>query len=453
MSWTGDAARAANLWRRWYRAHILPRPNGHPLRPQLVAFGTDGDYDEFLGATEENQLQAMEKWDRHGIAFDVWWIDAGWFPCYDKNHKRNWVIQGTWKPDPERFPNGLKPVSDGAARHRADLLLWFNPEYVRAGTQIHQEHPEWLWFLPDGGWVTSMKLDMDGYFLNLGNPQARQWITDHVCQLIRDNGIKIYRQDGGADILGCWRNNEPADRQGINENLHVQGYLQFWDDLLARNPGLWIDSCASGGRRNDLETMRRSVPLHYSDFGYGDPPVKLAFQHTLYEWLPYFKETTLVWDISGKSRFEQRVDSYAYHCGLGPMLMPCLDINRDDYDFALMKRLLGLWRPAAELVLNGDYHPLTPIHRTPEKWVARQFDCPETGCGFIQGIRLPAAPEETIIVRPKGIRPDAMYCFTNAETDESRDIPGNDLIQAGFPLTLPKRSGVIWFYWTNRPAM
>ena len=30
MSWAGEDARAVNLWRRWYLAHILPRPIGLP---------------------------------------------------------------------------------------------------------------------------------------------------------------------------------------------------------------------------------------------------------------------------------------------------------------------------------------------------------------------------------------------------------------------------------------
>ncbi len=64
------------------------------------------------------------------------------------------------------------------------------------------------------------------------------------ASLIKDNGIKIYRQDLNFEPLEYWRKNEAEDRQGINENLHVQGYLKYWDDLLARNPGLWIDSCA-----------------------------------------------------------------------------------------------------------------------------------------------------------------------------------------------------------------
>ena len=435
LSWTGDVSRAVNLWRRWYLAHILPRPNGQPMKPLLACEGP-GDGVEFTAATEENQLLYIEKAKQRGIPFDVWWIDAGWYPCYDENHERQWPITGTWEPDPQRFPHGLKPVSDCAARKGADLLVWFEPERVRPGTQLDTEHADWL----------IRTEESDNSLLNLGNPECRQWLTDHVCRLIKDNGIKIYRQDFNFQPLEYWRGNEAPDRQGMNENLHVQGYLQYWDDLLARNPGLWLDSCASGGRRNDLETMRRSVPLHYTDYGYGDHPVKLAFHHTMYAWIPYFKESALSWDIGGRARFAHRADSYSYHCGMAPFFSTALDIRRDDYDYALARKMIDIWRRASDMMLYGDYYPLTPFHRSAEKWVVWQFDRPETGCGFIQGIRLPESTEETATIHPKGILPGSMYFLDNPETGEIRELSGADLIQDGFTFALPKRSGAIWFY-------
>ncbi|MFB3893980.1 MAG: alpha-galactosidase [Phycisphaerae bacterium] len=443
MSWAGYALRAANLWRRWYRAHVLPRPDGRPLGPLQVGHGTD-EGEEFTAATEENQLRYIDLWAKRGIAPDVWWIDAGWYPCYNEKHERRWVETGTWKPDPERFPRGLKPVSDRAASHGAKLLVWFEPERVRPGTQLDREHPEWLLKVDDkDGWVK------DNGLLNLGNPECRQWLTDHVCRVIQDNGIRIYRQDHNFPPLRRWRENEAADRQGANENLHVQGYLKYWDDLLERNPGLWIDSCASGGRRNDMETMRRSVPLHYTDYGYGNHPVKLSFHHVLFEWLPYFKEVTLSWDIlveKDPPRYDDRVDSFSYHCGLGPMIMPAVTIRKDGYDYALMRKMLGIWRRAAGLMLNGDYYPLTPITRSADKWVARQFDCPEEGRGFIQAIRLPECPEETLVVHPQALRPDAHYLFENPESGEIRELEGAAVARDGLAFALPKREGAIWFY-------
>jgi len=440
LTWAGDGSRAVNLWRRWYLAHLLPRSNGHLLKPLLACAATD-EGEEFTAATEGNQIHFIERYHQYGIHPDVWWIDAGWYPCYNKDRERKWPITGTWEPDLERFPNGLKPVSERAAQDGADLLVWFEPERVATGTKIEVEHPEWLLRTNEGdAWSASNGL------LNFGNPQCRLWITDHVCKLIQENGIKIYRQDHNFAPLEHWRRNEAPDRQGINENLHVQGYLQYWDDLLARNPGLWIDSCASGGRRNDLETLRRSVPLHYSDYGYGDHPVKLAFHHTLYEWIPYFKECTLSWDISGNARFDHQVDSYSFHCGMAPMLFATLDIRRSDYDFSLARKMIAIWRRASALILYGDYHPHTPFHRSAEQWVAWQFACPETGCGLLQGIRFPSSPQNTLTIHPKGIQPDAIYVFENPETNETRQIKGDELIRDGFAFVLPARSGVIWFY-------
>ncbi len=98
----------------------------------------------------------------------------------------NGRVTGTWEPDPERFPNGLKPVSDCAARHGADLL-----HLVRAGTgqARHATRPR------APGMAAEDRRQTTNRLLNLGNPACRQWLTDHVCRLIRDNGIKIYRQD------------------------------------------------------------------------------------------------------------------------------------------------------------------------------------------------------------------------------------------------------------------
>ena len=439
LCWTGDATRGINLWRRWYLAHILPRPDGQPLAPALAVSGTDAG-EEFTAATEENQLRYQRKFWQLDVDFDVWWIDAGWYPCKDDQGERRWWHTGTWLPDPERFPRGLRAISEQAKEQQARLLLWFEPERVTKGSQFFLEHAEWL--------LCGNEEDFNA-LLNLGNPACRQWLTDYVCALIQQNGIGVYRQDFNFPPLPYWRDNEPEDRQGMNENLHVQGYLQYWDELLARNPGLWIDSCASGGRRNDLETMRRSVPLHYTDYGYGEHPVKLAFHHMLYAWIPYFKEVTLSWDMKQADedgRYDKDNDSFSFHCGMAAMLATSFDIHRDDYDYALIRKMIGIWRQAAPLLLHGDYYPLTPFSKSNEQWLAWQFDTPEGGKGFLQGIRHTACPEETFTAHLQGLQPEANYLFENPETGEQFQCSGAEVMQQGITLALPRRNGVIWFY-------
>ena len=55
-------------------------------------------------------------------------------------------------------------------------------------------------------------------------------------------------------------------------------------------PACSIDSCASGGRRNDLETLRRAVPLLRSDYQFGHEATMPNQGHTygISSWIPYY---------------------------------------------------------------------------------------------------------------------------------------------------------------------
>ena len=68
---------------------------------------------------------------------------------------------------------------------------------------------------------------------------------------------------------------------------HVEGYLHFWDELLKRHPNLMIDTCASGGRRLDLETLRRSVSLWTSDDS-TIPEDNQSHELGVAAWMPYY---------------------------------------------------------------------------------------------------------------------------------------------------------------------
>jgi alpha-galactosidase len=246
--WQGDWVRAQNVWRRWMLAHNLPQPGGH-LPPVQLAACSSHQFGEMIQANTANQKLFIDRYLEENIALDYWWMDAGWYPCDGQ-----WPKTGTWEVDQQRFVGGLRPITDHAHARGVKTIVWFEPERVQAGTWLADQHPEWIIGGKDGG------------LLNLGNREARQWLTDHVDQLLTSQGIDLYRQDFNLDPLAFWKKNDADDRQGITENHHVSGYLAYWDELRQRHPNMLIDSCASGGRRNDLETLRRAVPLLRSDY-------------------------------------------------------------------------------------------------------------------------------------------------------------------------------------------
>lgn len=436
-AYAGGDDRACNLWRSFYIDHILPKENGQPLPPKLVlhTWMIDG-LPEFCGVTEENQFKAIDTYLAGGLHPDIWWIDAGWYPC-----DNNWPTTGSWYPNPDHFPNGLGPVGQKCDDNDIQLLVWFEPERVHLYSDLWRDHPDFLLTYKGepNEWYGSNAL------LNLGDPKVCDWLIDLVDGIIKESHIRIYRQDFNFQPRIYWDCNTEEGRAGILENLHILGYYRYWDTLIARNPGLWMDSCASGGRRNDIETMRRAVPLHYTDVGYGDHHVK-QFQHReMFEWIPYFRAHTKSWDNDEHNYcgIDRPTDEFAFQNAMTPAITCMVEWNDNEAMYACARRMLPVWRRAAAIELSADYYPLTVCRKDPADWYAMQFDG-ETE-GFIQLIRNIQVKTDSVTVAPH-VDTTKTYTFTDPLGKRSFTVSGAQLAREGFNDTLALRSGVIWFY-------
>ncbi|MBP5313068.1 MAG: alpha-galactosidase [Clostridia bacterium] len=439
MFTSGNEDRSRNVWRRWMLEHIVPKKNGEPIKPLhcLHTWLIDGK-EEFTGVTEENQLFAIDEYIRKGLKPDVWWIDAGWYPC-----DGHWVVTGNWWLDPERFPEGLGKVGQKCVDNDILLLLWFELERVHVDTWLDKNRPEWIIREPDEGRMNVPSFNL----LNLGNSDCLEWAVETIDRIIKDSHVGIYRQDFNFAPANAWRSADEKDRDGMTENKHIVGYLKLWDSLLERNPGLIIDSCSSGGRRNDLETMRRGIPLHYTDVGYGVHPVKQKQHRMMFEWIPYFRAHAQNWDDDNGDYTpgaHQPVDEYAYHCAMAPALTSMIEYYDGEELFAVGKKMVPVWRRAAEYMLSGDYYPLTECRKSNEDYYAMQFDIPEKGEGFVQVVRNTKAEEDVFVLRPV-VDEASDYCFENGETGETFVESGRKLAE-GVRVNIPKRSGIIYFY-------
>ncbi|HEY3324749.1 MAG TPA: alpha-galactosidase [Planctomycetota bacterium] len=426
--WEGNAEagtagwiKAQNVWRRWMLAYNLPRLSGK-LPPPLFPCGSSNQMNEMQNATEENQKQFIDGYVQNGVQLSFWWMDAGWY-----TFKEGWWNVGTWEVDKKRFPNGLRAVSDHAHKLGVKTLLWWEPERVTPGTRLYEEHPDWL--LGKNG---EQKL------LDLGNKQAREWITDYIDKFMQAEGIDIYRQDFNFAPLGYWRGKDAPDRQGIAEIQHVTGYLAFWDELRRRHPDLLIDTCASGGRRNDLETLRRSVPLHKSDMEYSNLTSKQTQLYGLAFWEPYFGAPIYPAD---------RVDVYGFRSGFAPMTGAGYDTRRKNLDYPLMKKLFLEWKDLAPNFF-GDFYPLTSWSFESDVWMAWQFDRPEGGAGvpaggMVEAFRRPQSLYEAARFKLRGLKPDARYSLKNLDIEEETEALGSELMEKGLLINIGTQPGAV----------
>lgn len=415
MPWQGDRQAAHSRFRRLLLFEYIPRVDGRPIRLPVVLQTFDRyNWTRPEWATEAGQLRGVEA--AHAAGCDAYWFDAAWFVGNFPHGVGNW----TCKPD--AFPRGLAPIGERCKQLGLRFIVWFEPCRVAPDTQIDQEHPEFLLESKDGPVAWNSKL------YNLGDPAARKWMTDLISQRISEFQLDVYREDFNIDPLPFWRAHDAPDRQGISEIRFVLGHYEFWDELRARHPGLWIDNCASGGRRIDLETCMRAVPLWRSDTSCAPGRSEWQQQQSLAlsQYLPL--HTASVWTM----------DRYAARSSATGGLAVELDYLNPDFDMAAAREVLTEVK-ANQKYWYGDFYPLTPADSARDRFCAWQFHRADLREGMILAFRRPECEVMGLIASPRGLDAGRTYRFEWIDEQgrsESRALSGGAVQKEGLALRI-----------------
>ena len=324
-------------------------------------------------------IRRMDVYAAAGHKFDYWWTDAGWYAT---------TRTGTtaWAPgNPTRtLSQGPAEATDHAAQVGMKYVVWFEPERVAPGSWLDRNHPEWLL----GGKRRHAALES---WQRRGPPL----VTDHVDKLLAEQGIDLYRQDFNIEPLGFWRGADAPGRAGMTEMKYLMGYLAYWDELRRRHPDMLIDTCASGGRRLDLETLRRAVPLAADRL-----PLRarrLAGADV---------RPVAVGHVSRLGRVPGLALHHATHMnacfGYGA------NMPSQKPDFALLAKMDRQWRQIAERFVLGDFYPLADYSLANDVWMAWQFDRPEIGRGASRSSAAATASRTAATSCLRGLDPAAV---------------------------------------------
>lgn len=430
MFWNGDNLMTGqNKFRRFLLAHHSRQLDGKFAEyPYASGFALPGPEPctENGCLTEEMAIAMARRHKQFNLVPEVFWLDAGWYtdsgaPVYD------WCdCVGTWTPDTTRFPNGLRPLSDEAHRLGARFLLWFEPERVSRGSWLAREHQPWLLHTPR----------RNSALLDLGNPEALEWLCTHVGDMIEREGIDIYRQDFNHPPKPFWEDNEQPDRIGMTEIRHIEGLYTYWDYLLSRFPRLLIDNCAAGGRRIDLETLSRSAPLWRTDYPYGEVTGYQSHTYGLNFFLP--QHGTGMWET----------DDYSTRSSLGAAVVATWDLSTRKLKVADIQRAIANFKKYRPYYYE-DYYPLTGIIDTQSDsiWLAYQMHRPSDNSGIVVAFRRPEAVSDRITVRLSGIDPAAAYDVYNDNTGLTLRMDGRQLLD-GLMLQIPQKRGSLLLHYT-----
>lgn len=441
LFWQGDNEFAGNnSFRHFMYNHHTRKIDGKPTKYPISAGFNWGAFpqpcNEYECLTDSWAIAVARQQEYYGIHPEVYWLDAGWFTGVKNS---NWyIVTGNWQVDKERFPHGLMPISEEVHRLGCKFLVWFEPERTMPGTIWRKAHPEWMLHTDGKKFETAQSdTDKNPTLVNLGIPEASQWVSDKIINLMEENGIDYYRQDFNIEPAGFWWNADTPDRRGITEAKYIAGLYNFWDNLIAHFPNILIDNCASGGRRLDLETMSRSAPLWRTDYNYGEPNGYQCHTYGLSLYIPQ----------SGTGC--SYTDPYSFRSSYDGAVQISWKITDRNNTLTNYKWAMNEFYMMRKYFIE-DYYPLCGVDNDVTQdniWLAYQLNRPSDNTGYIVAFRRPDCPEANHVFKLYGLKPNAKYLVHNCDNQEHETKTGKQLMTEGIKLILANpRTSLLAYY-------
>ena len=402
-----------------FKSYVPKEENGEPAKvPQVLTCDRS--------ANEDAQISLIKRRLAEGRRVEGMWIDATWYGELGVNDAigdGKWYTQvGNWYMNPERFPEGnMLKTGTWLEEQGLDFIVWFEPERVYQGTQLAEEHPEWM-----------LKSGSTPFMLfDLSNDEACDYLITFISDILRGSKITWYRQDFNMAPAEYWMANDDGEnRAGMTEIKYITNLYRYWDGLVEKCPGLMIDNCASGGRRLDIEAMSRSIPLWRSDYNknetYQTDAVR-SINYGLSWWVPLH---------GGRYPNENPTENGMYNMramlSAGGMTGYSGSIAQDQIEALDENKITSE-------MMYGDYYMLAygVGDEIGTKNAAYQFNMADEGRGFVITFRPPGSTDDDSIYALKGLESEATYELKIADTDETFTATGAELMEKGLYCRYP----------------
>lgn len=403
MKYTSDEDKY-NKFRALIRDHYSHAACSGSDRDGLLAFELWG------GLPSEEMKKRLCELNAHGVKFEDIWIDAGWYgectKCDEAFSGDWWSHTGDWSVNRRVHPAELSDVAECAKEMGARLMLWFEPERAVCTTKIFREHPEW--FLKVEGASTAI--------LNYGSDEARAHAVDIISHYVEALDLSCYRQDFNCQPTVFFDANDTEGRVGISEIKHITGMYAMWDELLTKYPYLIIDNCASGGRRFDIETLKRSIPFFRSDYQCNfneNPEVLQAHNSGAALYMPYLGCTS-------KTKSDTYAARSAYASSFGGAFYNAVFQSMEEADFVWAKGIIDEYKSIRHYMSKSFYNHASSVFDD-TAWCVWQYHDPDTDSGIVMAFRRSNSPFDRMTLSLSGVS-EGKYSAKNLDSGEELEI-------------------------------
>ncbi|PWM71965.1 MAG: alpha-galactosidase [Bacillota bacterium] len=373
--------------RRFHRLckkHIIA-PKYENARP--VAANTWESF--YFTVNEDNVCAFAEK--AKEIGADTVVLDDGWFRNADAENL------GDWQPVPERFPSGLGKLVNAVKQRGLQFGLWFEPEMVSKNSKLFQAHPEWV--LNNGDIGSESR---NQYVLDMANPAVVDYLYGVLAHYLSSYDIRYIKWDMNrylSEVGSAFVHN-----QGETPHRYVLGVYDLLERITSHFDVL-VEGCAGGGGRFDLGMLYyepmiwlsdNTDPYNRTEIQFGAsvayPPCTLSY---------HFSKGVGTTGKNSEPFFRALAANFAcfgYELDLTKLSAEELSACRA---FTERRRALDKY------ILGGDFYRLNVDN---EYYYACLQVLEDKSAALFTFLQLNAQIRyESVIVRLKGLKPDARY--------------------------------------------
>lgn len=126
---------------------------------------------------EAKMLENLDFLDKHlkRYGWTHFSIDAGW--------ERG---LGDWEPNPERFPRGMRPITEEIHRRGMTAGIWIDPFTILRDSEFARAHPDWL---AEPHALGRIVMGANKLILDVTVPEAAEYVRELVRKIRRDWGF------------------------------------------------------------------------------------------------------------------------------------------------------------------------------------------------------------------------------------------------------------------------
>ncbi|MEU9736656.1 alpha-galactosidase [Streptomyces sp. NPDC048002] len=403
---------ASRAFHSHLRAHVLPHPG--ELRPVLYNSWEATSFQ----VSEDNQLALARR--AAALGAELFVLDDGWFR--GRHDDRSGL--GDWTPHEQRFPRGLRPLSDEVHRLGMAFGLWVEPEMTNPDSDLYRKHPDWVLHAPDRT-PTELRNQL---VLDFSRSDVVAWALEWLRRTVTEADVDFLKWDFNRSFTEAVAHGAGQDARRVHIE-HARGLYRVLDQLRSDFPELRIEGCAGGGGRVDPGILARSDQVWTSDNT--DAVDRLTIQHGFSQLYPACVMSAWVTDSPNPLTGREVPLPFRFHSAMAGVLGLGGDLTRwTEAELAQAAELVAVYKDIRPVVQHGrQYRLLAPDEgrTTAVQYVSEQGDRTvvlllRPGTSFVHG-------HEPAPLRLRGLEQDAVY----RDEDTGQEWSARTLTAFGLP--------------------